>query len=90
MIKFKELTEASGQGGFDYEKVINDKLKKHGKADNNQTTAGASADAPDAKFQHGGVEHNIEIKADHKAMFGQIELKHDGEKWDVSERSKIK
>jgi hypothetical protein len=90
MIKFKELTEASGQGGFDYEKVINDKLKKHGKADKNQTTAGASADAPDAKFQHGGVEHNIEIKADHKAMFGQIELKHDGEKWDVSERSKIK
>ena len=84
------VAEATGQGGFDYEKTVNDKLKKHGKADKNSKTAGSSADAPDAKFKHNGKEHNLEIKADHKAMFGQIELHHDGEKWDISDNSKKK
>jgi hypothetical protein len=82
--------EATGQGGRDYEVVINDKLKKFGKADKDSTTAGSSADAPDAKFKHNGEYHNVEIKADHKAMFGQIELKHDGKKWAISQRSKNK
>lgn len=79
-----------GQGGRDYEEQINDILKKHGKADKDAKTAGSSADAPDAQFNHAGKKHNLEIKADSKAMFGQIELKHDGEKWDVSETSKKK
>lgn len=84
------LTEAVGAGGRDYEVKIADKLKKHGKADPEAKTAGSSADAPDAKFKHEGKEHNLEIKADKHAMFGQIELHHDGKKWDVSERSKKK
>ncbi len=79
-----------GQGGRDYEEHINNILKKHGKADADATTAGSSADAPDAQFNHGGKKHNLEIKADSKAMFGQLELKHDGEKWDFSEKSKAK
>lgn len=85
-----QLSEAVGQGGRDYEVKVNDRLKKHGKAKPDATTAGSSADAPDATFTHNGVEHPLEIKADHKAMFGQIELKHDGEKWDLSEKSKKK
>ena len=84
------VAEATGQGGFDYEKKVNDTLKKHGLADKHSKTAGSSADAPDAKFKHNKKEHNLEIKADHKAMFGQIELKHDGKKWDISDRSKEK
>lgn len=86
----KRLEEATGQGGRDYEVKVNDRLKKYGMTDKNATTAGSSADAPDATFTHKGVKHNLEIKADHKAMFGQLELKHDGEKWDLSPRSKAK
>lgn len=87
----KSLEEAVGQGGRDYEVKVNDKLKKHGKTEKDATTAGSSADAPDATFTHNGVKHKLEIKADHKAMFGQIELKHDKEKgWDLSAKSKAK
>jgi len=84
------ITEKAATGGFDYEKQVNDKLKSAGKAEKDSTTAGSSADAPDAKFNHGGKEHNLEVKQNSKAMFGQIELKHDGKKWDISERSKAK
>lgn len=84
------LNEKAAVGGFNYEKEINDKLKKMGKADKNSTTAGSSADAPDAKFTHDGEEHHLEVKQNSKAMFGQIELHHDGKKWDISERSKKK
>lgn len=85
------INEAVGQGGRDYEVKVNDKLKKHGRAELDSKTAGSSADAPDATFTHNGQKHALEIKADHKAMFGQIELKHDKEKgWDISERSKKK
>lgn len=84
------LNEKLAAGGFNYEKEINDKLKKMGKAHKDSTTAGSSADAPDAKFNHNGKEHNLEVKQNQKAMFGQIELKHDGKKWDISERSKKK
>jgi hypothetical protein len=84
------LNEKAAVGGFNYEKEINDKLKKMGKADKDSTTAGSSADAPDAKFTHNGKEHHLEVKQNSKAMFGQIELHHDGKKWDISERSKKK
>jgi len=84
------LNEKAAVGGFNYEKEINDKLKKMGKADKDSTTAGSSADAPDAKFTHNGEEHHLEVKQNSKAMFGQIELHHDGKKWDISERSKKK
>lgn len=84
------LNEKAAVGGFNYEKEINDKLKKMGKADKDSTTAGSSADAPDAKFTHGDEEHHLEVKQNSKAMFGQIELHHDGKKWDISERSKKK
>lgn len=84
------LNEKAAVGGFNYEKEINDKLKKMGKADKDSTTAGSSADAPDAKFTHDGKEHHLEVKQNSKAMFGQIELHHDGKKWDISERSKKK
>jgi hypothetical protein len=86
----KIISEATGQGGRDYETVINDKLKKHGKAHPDAKTAGSSADAPDAKFHHNGKEHNLEIKKDKGAMFGQIELHHNGKSWDVGEKSKKK
>lgn len=84
------INEKAAVGGFNYEKEINDKLKKMGKADKDSTTAGSSADAPDAKFTHDGEEHHLEVKQNSKAMFGQIELHHDGKKWDISERSKKK
>jgi hypothetical protein len=84
------LSEKLAAGGFNYEKEVNDKLKKMGKAHKDSGTAGSSADAPDAKFHHDGKEHNLEVKQNSKAMFGQIELHHDGKKWDISERSKKK
>lgn len=84
------LNEKLATGGFNYEKEVNDKLKKMGKAHKDSSTAGSSADAPDAKFNHNGKEHNLEVKQNSKAMFGQIELHHDGKKWDISERSKKK
>jgi hypothetical protein len=84
------LNEKLAAGGFNYEKEVNDKLKKMGKAHKDSGTAGSSADAPDAKFNHNGKEHNLEVKQNSKAMFGQIELHHDGKKWDISERSKKK
>lgn len=84
------ISEAYASGGFDYEKQVNDKLKKYGRTDPDATTAGSSGDAPDAKFKHEGEEHNLEVKKDHKAMFGQIELKHDGKKWGISDRSRSK
>lgn len=84
------LREKAAKGGFDYEHEINAKLQKHGKAQKGQTVAGASADAPDAKFTHNGEEHNLELKKDKGAMFGQMELHHNGTEWDASERSKKK
>lgn len=84
------LNEKLATGGFNYEKEVNDRLKKMGKAHKDSGTAGSSADAPDAKFHHNDKEHNLEIKQNSKAMFGQIELHHDGKKWDISERSKQK
>jgi hypothetical protein len=84
------IFEVVGQGGRDYEGVINDRLKKHGNAKPDATTAGSSADAPDATFLHKNKEHPLEIKKDKGAMFGQIELHHNGKSWDVSERSKNK
>ena len=84
------IFEVVGQGGRDYEGVINDKLKKYGNARPDATTAGSSADAPDATFLHKNKEHHLEIKKDKGAMFGQIELHHNGKSWDISERSKNK
>lgn len=46
--KRSAINEAVGQGGRDYEVKVNDKLKKHGRADPDSKTAGSSADAPDA------------------------------------------
>jgi hypothetical protein len=88
--EFEELFEAVGQGGRDYEDVVNTRLKKYGKARPDATTAGSSADAPDASFLHKNKEHNLEIKADKGAMFGQMELHHNGTEWDASEKSKKK
>lgn len=82
--------QAIGQGGRDYEEVINTRLKKYGRRDANATTAGSSADAPDATFIHKGKEHNLEVKKDKGAMFGQMELHHDGKSWSASEKSKKK
>lgn len=84
------IDEKKASGGFDYEHAINDKLKSAGRAEQDAAVAGSSADAPDAKFTHNDRSHNLEIKMNSKAMFGQIELKYDGSKWDVSDRSKQK
>lgn len=85
-----ELNEKYASGGFDYETAVNDKLKQHGKTDPDAKTAGSSGDAPDAKFSHNGEDHFLEVKKDKNAMFGQIELKHDGEKWAISDKSRKK
>lgn len=92
MLTFAEyLFEKHAVGGFDYETKINDRLKKYGKADADSKTAGSSADAPDAKFHHNGEEHNLEVKKDKNAMFGQLELHHHPEKgWHISDRAKKK
>lgn len=84
------IKEKYASGGFDYETEINDKLKKHGKTDPDAKTAGSSGDAPDAKFSHNGEDHFLEVKKDKNAMYGQIELKHDGQKWHISDKSKAK
>jgi hypothetical protein len=84
------INEVVGQGGRDYETVVNNKLKKYKKTHKDATTAGSSADAPDAKFTHNNKEHNLEIKKDKNAMFGQMELHHNGKEWDASDRSKRK
>ena len=84
------ITEATGQGGRDYEEFVNDRLKKHGRARPDATTAGSSGDAPDATFLHKNKEHNLEIKKDKGAMFGQMELHHNGKEWDASENTKKK
>jgi hypothetical protein len=84
------INEKYASGGFDYETEINDKLKKHGKTDPDAKTAGSSGDAPDAKFSHNGEDHFLEVKKDKNAMYGQIELKHDGEKWHISDKSRAK
>lgn len=85
-----QLKEKYASGGFDYENEINDKLKKHGKTDPDAKTAGSSGDAPDAKFTHNGEDHFLEVKKDKNAMYGQIELKHDGTKWGISDKSRAK
>ncbi len=79
-----------GQGGRDYESQTQGRLIKYGKADPDTKTAGSSADAPDGKFIHKGQEHHLEVKADKGAMFGQMELHHDGKQWDASPKSKAK
>lgn len=85
------LEEKHATGGFNYENQVADKLKKHGKMDAESKTAGSSADAPDASFHHNGEHHNLEVKQNKNAMFGQIELHHHHEKgWHISERSKAK
>lgn len=88
MLGFKDfLTEATGAGGFAYEKRMVRKLQKHGLMDPEAKAAGASGDAPDGHIQIGDKTHNLEIKKDHNAMFGQLELQHDGKQWTVSPRA---
>lgn len=87
---YEHLTEASGQGGYDYEDKVNGHLKKHGLQDKNQKSAGASAEAPDGTLHASGKHHNLEIKKDSKAMMGQIGMHHDGKSWTVKASSKKK
>ena len=84
------IYEVVGEGGRKYETEISGRLKKYGRARPEATTAGSSADQPDATFLHNGKEHNLEIKKDKGAMFGQMELHHNGTSWDASEKSKKK
>ncbi len=85
------ITEKSGDGGFNYENQVADKLKKHGIMDKDTKTAGSSADAPDAHMNIGGKRHSLEVKQNKGAMFGQLELHHSDEAgWHVSPRSAAK
>lgn len=85
------VTESYASGGFNYENQVADKLKKHGIMDKSTKTAGSSGDAPDAHMNIGGKKHNLEVKADKGAMFGQLELHHNDEKgWHVSPRAAAK
>ena len=86
---YEHLTEASGQGGYDFEDKVNGHLKKHGLQDKNQKSAGASAEAPDGTLHASGKHHNLEIKKDSKAMMGQIGMHHDGKSWTVKASSTI-
>lgn len=89
MLRFKHyITEKFAQGGFKYEDDVANKLKKHGIMDKETKTAGSSGDAPDAHMNISGKKHNLEVKADKGAMFGQLELHHSDEKgWHVSPRA---
>lgn len=79
------LSEKFAAGGFGYENQVADKLKKHGIMDKDTKTAGSSGDAPDAHMNVGGQKHNLEVKQNKNAMFGQLELHHSDEKgWHVS------
>lgn len=85
------IKEAYAAGGFNYENQVADKLKKHGIMDKDTKTAGSSGDAPDAHMNIRGKRHNLEVKADKGAMFGQLELHHSEEKgWHVSPRAAAK
>ena len=85
---YEHLTEASGQGGYDYEDKVNGHLKKHRLQDKNQKSAGASKDAPDGTIHASGKHHSLEIKKDSNAFMGQIGMHHDGKGWTVKAKSK--
>lgn len=94
MLRFKvfnehlDLSEKFAEGGFKYENQVADKLKKNGIMDKEAKTAGSSGKAADAHMNIGGEKHNLEVKANKSAMFGQLELHHSDEKgWHVSPRS---
>lgn len=85
------ITEKFAEGGFNYENQVADKLKKHGIMDKSTKTAGSSGDAPDAHMNIGGKKHNLEVKQNKGAMFGQLELHHSEDKgWHVSPRAAAK
>jgi hypothetical protein len=82
---------ARATGGFEYEAVIASILKENGLMDPNATTAGSSADDPDAYiYSASGKEISIEIKKDKGAFFGQAELKYVNKQWQLSENTKRK
>lgn len=89
MIRFLSfITEKHAAGGFNYENEIADKLKKSGVMHKEAKTAGSSGDAPDAHMNIKGKQHNLEVKKDKGAMFGQLELHHSDEKgWHVSPKA---
>lgn len=89
MDRFKKfITEKFAEGGFNYENQVADKLKKHGLMNKETKTAGSSGDAPDAHMNIKGKQHNLEVKKDKGAMFGQLELHHSDDKgWHVSPRA---
>jgi hypothetical protein len=87
----KEIAMARATGGFEYEAVIASILKENGLMDPNATTAGSSADDPDAYiYSASGKEISIEIKKDKGAFFGQAELKYINKQWQLSENTKRK
>jgi hypothetical protein len=82
---------AKATGGFEYEATIANILKENGLMDPNATTAGSSADDPDAYiYDAKGKEISIEIKKDKGAFFGQAELKYLNKQWQLSENTRRK
>lgn len=92
MLSFQEfIVEKHAVGGFNYENEVADKLKSKGMMDKETKTAGSAGDAPDAHMNVKGTKHNLEVKKDKNAMFGQLELHHNDEKgWHVSPRAAAK
>lgn len=80
--------EPVGAGGRKYEIKVADRLKQVGLMDKEAQPAGSSGEAPDAVVKIQNKDHNLEVKADKNAMFGQLELHHDDELgWHVSPRA---
>lgn len=85
----QNLSEGYAKKGFAYEKLIVNKLKKHGLMSKQAKAAGSSGSAADGHMVVGGYKHDIEIKKDRGAMMGQIELHHHPERgWHISDRSR--
>jgi len=90
MKRFKRyISEGNAKGGYHYEDQVNSNLKKHGMQKKDQKSAGASKDAPDGTIRSkDGTHHNLEIKQNKNAMYGQIGMHHDGKTWKVKDKSK--
>jgi hypothetical protein len=78
-----------GEGGFLYEKILNNKLKEYDLQDINHKTGGSSSTSVDGILTLGGVDYHLEIKQSRRSMMGQIEIHYINDIWQVSEKSKL-
>ena len=73
----------AGQQGFLYEGRVFNKLKSKNLVPPGVNPAGANANAPDAVFLYNNQPHNLEVKLDLAADFGQGTLNYKDGAWEL-------